>query len=50
MRHQMEAIIARRGNAARNIAKVAVARKLVTLIFYGLRDGEVHCLSRNDAT
>jgi hypothetical protein len=41
MRHQMETIIARRGNTARNIAKVAAARKLLTLIFYGLRDGEI---------
>jgi hypothetical protein len=40
MRHQMDAIIARRGNAARNI-KVAAARTLLTLVFYGLRDGEI---------
>ena len=25
-------------------ARVAVARKLLTLVFYGLRDGEVRCL------
>ena len=25
------------------------ARKLVTLIFYGLRDGEIRCLTRKDA-
>jgi transposase len=49
MRHQMEAIIARRGNAARNIAKVAAARKLLTLVFYGLRDGEIRCLAGKDA-
>jgi hypothetical protein len=49
MRHQMEAIIARRGNAARNIAKVAAARKLLTLVFYGLRDGEIRCLTGKDA-
>jgi hypothetical protein len=30
MRHQMDAIIARRGNAARNIDKVAAARTLLT--------------------
>ena len=28
----------------RNIAKVAAARKLLTLVFYGLRDGEIRCL------
>ena len=25
-------------------ARVAVARKMVTLVFYALRDGEVRCL------
>jgi len=29
-----------------NIAKVAAARKLLTLVFYGLRDGRVRCLAR----
>ena len=29
-----------------NIAKVAAARKLLTLVFYGLRDGHVRCLTR----
>ena len=37
-------IIARRGKQARNIAKVAAARRLLTLIFYGLRDGQIRCL------
>jgi hypothetical protein len=27
--------------AARKIARVAVARKIVTLVFYGLRDGTI---------
>ena len=40
------AIIARRGKEARNIAKVAAARRLLTLVFYGLRDGQIRCLSR----
>jgi transposase len=40
-----EAIIARRGNQARNIAKVAAGRRLLTLVFYGLRDGQIRCLS-----
>jgi transposase len=39
-----DAIIARRGKEARNIAKVAAARELLTLIFYGLRDGRIRCL------
>jgi transposase len=30
-----------------NIAKVAAARKLLTLVFYGLRDGHVRCLARS---
>jgi transposase len=36
-----ERIAERRG---RQIAKVAVARKILTLCFYGLRDGEIRCL------
>jgi len=40
-----DAIIARRGEQARNIAKVAAARELLTLIYYGLRDGHIRCLS-----
>jgi transposase len=39
-----EAIIGRRGREARNIAKVAAARRLLTLVFYGLRDGQIRCL------
>jgi transposase len=41
-----DAIIARRGKQARNIAKVAAARRLLTLIFYGLRDGQIRCLAQ----
>ncbi|CRK57052.1 Transposase [Alloactinosynnema sp. L-07] len=37
-----DGIAARRG---RNIAVVAVARKLLTLAFYGLRDGHIRALS-----
>ena len=32
--------------AARKIAKVAVARQILTLSYYGLRDGEIRCLAR----
>ena len=39
-----EAIIGRRGKEAKNIAKVAAARRLLTLVFYGLRDGQIRCL------
>jgi transposase len=41
-----DAIIARRGHEARNIAKAAAARRLLTLVFYGMRDGQIRCLSR----
>ena len=41
-----EAIIARRGKQARNIAKVAAARRLLTLVYYGMRDGQIRCLAR----
>jgi transposase len=36
-------IAERRGG---NIATVAAARKLLTLVFYGLRDGHIRCLAR----
>ena len=29
-----------------NIAKVAAARELLTLVFYGMRDHQIRCLSR----
>ena len=45
-----EGIIARRGKKARNIAKVAAARRILTLVFYGLRDGQIRCLSRPSAS
>ena len=40
-----ERIAERRG---RQIAKVAVARKILTLCYYGLRDGEIRCLTTPD--
>ena len=36
-----EAIVARRGPEARNIAKTAAARVLLTQVFYAMRDGHV---------
>jgi transposase len=33
-----------------NIARTAVARKLHTLVYYGLRDGELRCLARAEAS
>jgi transposase len=45
VREVKDAIIARRGAQARNIAKVAAARQLLTLVFCGLRDGQIRCLS-----
>jgi transposase len=38
-----ESIVARRGSA--RIARVALARHLLTLVYYGLRDGEIRCLA-----
>lgn len=38
-------IAERRG---RNIGRVAAARKVLTLVFYGLRDGEIRCLTATD--
>ncbi len=34
----------------RNIATVAVARRLLTLVFYGLRDGHIRALDHGNAT
>lgn len=48
MRAHKDRIMARRGAEARNLAKAAAARKLLTLVYYGLRDGEVRCLARKD--
>ncbi len=44
VRDAKDAIIARRGPGARNVAKVAAARRLLTLVYYGLRDGQIRCL------
>jgi transposase len=42
LRQAFERIAKRRGG---QVAKVAVARKILTLCFYGLRDGEIRCLA-----
>jgi hypothetical protein len=39
-------IAERRGT---NKARVAVARKVLTLVYYGLRDGEIRCLAHAQA-
>ena len=36
-------VAARRGA---NVARVAAARKILSLVYYGLRDGEVSCLAK----
>lgn len=41
IRHHYRRIAERRGA---KIGRVAAARKLLTLVFYGLRDGEIRCL------
>jgi transposase len=41
IRDSYQRIAQRRGT---NIARVAAARKLITLVFYGMRDGEIRCL------
>jgi hypothetical protein len=44
-RELKDSITGRRGSEARNIAKVAAARKLLTCVFYAMRDGEVRSLT-----
>jgi hypothetical protein len=43
-RQAWDAIITRCGPQARNIAKLAAARKLLTSVFYAMRDGYVRSL------
>lgn len=49
MRASYERIVEHRGAQAKNIAKVAAARKLLSLVYYGLRDGEIRCLAHRAA-
>ena len=44
-RQVKDAIIVRRGKEAKNIAKIAAARELLTLVFYGMRDGRIRRLA-----
>ncbi len=46
IKRDYQRIADRRG---KRIAKVAAGRKLLTLIYYGLRDGEIRCLARHRA-
>jgi hypothetical protein len=39
----------RGGKIGNKIDKVAAARKLLMLVYYGLRDGEIRCLRREAA-
>jgi transposase len=45
LRQRKEDILARRGQEAKNIAKVAAARQLLTWVFYAMRDGQVRALA-----
>ena len=45
-RDRFEAIAERRG---KNKANVAIARRVLTLVYYGLRDGEIRCLADQEA-
>ncbi len=46
LREDFHRVAERRG---KNKARVAVARKLLTLVYYGLRDGEIRCLRESVA-
>jgi transposase len=45
LRARKDDILARRGPEAKNIAKVAAARQLLTWVFYAMRDGQVRTLA-----
>ena len=47
LREAYERIAKRRG---KSVAKVAIARKILTLCYYGLRDGEIRCLAPRATT
>ncbi len=40
-----ERVLSLQGSRTRKIARVALARHIVTLAYYGLRDGEIRCLA-----
>lgn len=46
LRATWRSVAERRGT---KIGRVAAARKLLTLVFYGLRDGEIRCLQAETA-
>ena len=48
LRATYQRIVERRGQQA-NIAKVAAARKLLTLVYYALRDSEIRCVTLRHA-
>ena len=45
LRQRKDDILARRGDQAKNIAKTAAARQLLTWVFYAMRDGQVRALA-----
>jgi len=45
IRRTCQRIVDRRGGAGKKMAKVAAARKLLALVYYRLRDGEIRCVS-----
>jgi transposase len=47
LREERERLAERRNS--RNIAKTAIARKMITLVYYGLRDHHIRCLEHSDA-
>ena len=49
LRGVKDRIIARRGKEAKNIAKTAAARHLLTAVFYALRDGQARSLATRTA-
>ena len=46
LREHFHRIADRRGT---NKARIATARRLMTLVYYGLRDGEIRCLTQRAA-
>ncbi len=49
VRDVKDRIIARRGKEAKNIAKTAAARHLLTCVFYAMRDGQARSLATRAA-
>jgi DNA-binding MarR family transcriptional regulator len=50
--HRRRSVLVRMTEDGRRLgtARITAARRLLTLVYYGMRDGQIRCLSRPPAT